>query len=125
MKLLIVEDNPVMRQMIRRLLADLAEDIRECDDGDEALALYCVFQPDWVLMDWQMPRLNGRKSLKFTAWVRDRQSQLDARQFRYGGKRRQARRGTRNGRKRIGQSRRTQADKLCVVRQCVRTRISG
>lgn len=59
MKLLIVEDNPVMRQMIRRLLADLAEDIRECADGDEALALYRVFQPDWVLMDWQMPRLNG------------------------------------------------------------------
>lgn len=59
MKLLIVEDNPLIRKMIRRLLADLAEDIRECADGDEALALYRVFQPDWVLMDWQMPRLNG------------------------------------------------------------------
>lgn len=59
MKLLIVEDNPLIRKMIRRLLANLAEDIRECADGDEALALYRVFQPDWVLMDWQMPRLNG------------------------------------------------------------------
>jgi CheY-like chemotaxis protein len=59
MKLLIVEDNPVMRQMMRRLLADLAEDIRACADGDEALAFYRVFQPDWVLMDWRMPRLNG------------------------------------------------------------------
>ncbi len=59
MKLLIVDDNPVMRQVIRRLLEDLAEDIRECADGDEAVALYRVFQPDWVLMDWQMPRLNG------------------------------------------------------------------
>jgi CheY-like chemotaxis protein len=59
MKILIVEDNPKIRQMVRRLVADLADDICECEDGADALAQYRAFQPDWVLMDWQMPRVNG------------------------------------------------------------------
>lgn len=28
-------------------------------DGSEALAAYSVFQPDWVLMDWVMKKVNG------------------------------------------------------------------
>ncbi|MBL8170924.1 MAG: response regulator transcription factor [Acidobacteria bacterium] len=59
MKLLIVEDNPAIRQMMRRLVEDLAQEIYECDDGAEALDAYREVQPDWVLMDLQMPRLNG------------------------------------------------------------------
>ena len=34
MKLLIVEDNPQMRQMIRTVVADLVETIAECADGE-------------------------------------------------------------------------------------------
>lgn len=59
MKLLIVEDNPTVRRMIRRMVADLAQEIRECDDGSEALDAYRELHPDWVLMDLRMPRLNG------------------------------------------------------------------
>jgi CheY-like chemotaxis protein len=71
MKLLIVEDNPQMRRMIRAVVADLAEAITECDDGDEAVAAYAaqrLTNDDRVLMDLQMPRVGG---LEATRLIRD------------------------------------------------------
>ncbi len=59
MKLLVVEDNPAMRRLIRRLLADLAEEIAECADGAEVLPIYTRFQPDWVFMDIEMKEMDG------------------------------------------------------------------
>lgn len=59
MKLLIVEDNSLVRQMLRRLVADLAEDISECGDGAEAVTRYSQERPDCVLMDLCLPGLNG------------------------------------------------------------------
>jgi two-component system, NarL family, response regulator DegU len=59
MNLLIVEDNARMRQMIKQIVGDLADEIAECDDGDAALALYTANRPDWVLMDIQMKNTNG------------------------------------------------------------------
>ena len=59
MKLLIVEDNPTVRQMIRQVAATFADHISECSDSAEAVAAYTTEQPDWVLMDVRMPRLNG------------------------------------------------------------------
>ncbi len=59
MKLLIVEDNPAMRRLLRRMLADLAEEVTECSDGKEVLDTYTRFQPDWVLMDIEMAEIDG------------------------------------------------------------------
>ncbi|MGI8566464.1 MAG: response regulator [Pyrinomonadaceae bacterium] len=59
MRLLIVEDNPQVRRLMRRMLSDLAEDITECADGAEAVAAYTRSQPDWVLMDIEMKALDG------------------------------------------------------------------
>jgi two-component system, NarL family, response regulator LiaR len=59
MNILIVEDNPLMRAMIRETVGDLAEVITECVDGDEAFAAYQTQLPHWVLMDLQMPRMDG------------------------------------------------------------------
>lgn len=62
MKLLIVDDNAQMRQLIRCLLADMAESIIECSDGDEALSAYAsqqFSQTDRVIMDLQMERMGG------------------------------------------------------------------
>jgi len=67
MKLLIVEDNPQMRRMIRAVVADLAEAITECGDGDEAVAAYGAQQfssYDRVLMDLQMPRVGGLETTR-------------------------------------------------------------
>ena len=59
MKILIVEDNAVMREMIKRMVGDLAGEISECEDGNKALAAYEASRPDWVLMDIQMPGMDG------------------------------------------------------------------
>ncbi len=59
MKVLIVDDSSLMREMMRQFLPAGAGEIRECDDGIDALACYERFLPDWVLMDWQMKQMNG------------------------------------------------------------------
>jgi len=58
-KILIVDDHAEARQMIRFFLGDLPFDFEECADGADALDCYEAFQPDWVLMDWKMKRMNG------------------------------------------------------------------
>ena len=59
MTILIVDDNPGFRSLIRHALTGLARDISECVDGADALAAYTEHQPSVVLMDIRMPRLDG------------------------------------------------------------------
>jgi CheY-like chemotaxis protein len=59
MKLLIVDDNDEMRREIIMFLGDLMEEIFESEDGDEALDAYRACQPDWVLIDVKMRRVDG------------------------------------------------------------------
>jgi CheY-like chemotaxis protein len=59
MKILIVEDNAVVRQLIRRAIAHIAQEIYECADGMDALKTYSEHQPDLVFMDVRMPRMDG------------------------------------------------------------------
>lgn len=67
MKLLIVEDNPQMRQLLKSLVSDLAEAIAECDDGERAVAAYTaqgMNDQDRVLMDLQMPHVGGLEATR-------------------------------------------------------------
>ncbi len=59
MKVLIVDDNQQMRQMLKFYLNGLTDEICECEDGAGAVAAYMEFQPDWVLMDWEMKNVDG------------------------------------------------------------------
>jgi CheY-like chemotaxis protein len=59
MKVLIVDDNPKIRRMLRSLLADGETEFVECEDGAEALATHQAHQPDVVLMDISMPKMDG------------------------------------------------------------------
>ena len=59
MKILIVEDNEQVRLLLRDYLSTLRAEICECGDGSEALACFQKYRPDWVLMDWEMPVMNG------------------------------------------------------------------
>ena len=75
MALLIVDDNPTVRRLIAKIVADLVDDIRECSDGAEALVAYQQCHPDMTLMDIEMD-----KAARHTDW-----SSLDLRpeQVRY------------------------------------------
>ena len=56
--------------MIWRILQGLADEICECDNGAEVCALYAAQQPDWVLMDIELPGqdgINATRQLK-AAW---------------------------------------------------------
>jgi len=64
MRVLIVEDNAQMRQMIKLFLRGLAKEIAECCDGAEALAAYREFAPDWVVMDIGMDKVDGLEATR-------------------------------------------------------------
>ena len=56
---LLVEDNPAMRALIRSLVAGVSSAVHECADGASALDLYDKVRPDWVLMDVEMSGMDG------------------------------------------------------------------
>lgn len=64
MKVLIVDDNPQIRQLLREYLITFASNIYECSDGSEALSLFREHMPDWVLMDQDMPVINGVTAIR-------------------------------------------------------------
>jgi len=63
-KILIVDDHAETRRMTRFFLRDLPFDFEECADGADALDCYRKFLPDWVLMDWEMKRMNGLTAMR-------------------------------------------------------------
>lgn len=58
-RILIVEDQEPMRDLLKVLLNDHAEIVGECTDGSEALDAYSKLKPDWVLMDIGMQNVDG------------------------------------------------------------------
>jgi CheY-like chemotaxis protein len=64
MKVLIVDDNEKVRQVVRDYLPVEVDEIFECADGAEALAFYRRHRPDWVLMDWEMPKTDGITAIR-------------------------------------------------------------
>lgn len=64
MNLLIAEDNSSMRLLLRSMVADVAESVWECVDGEEACASYAEHRPDWVLMDVNMPNVDGLEATR-------------------------------------------------------------
>lgn len=56
----LVDDHPVFRKGLRTLLEELeVEVVGEAADGEEGVAVALRVRPDLVLMDVQMPRLDG------------------------------------------------------------------
>jgi len=57
---LVVDDNQYMRKMVRNLLVNCGiKDIYEAADGLAALDMIRTMAPDVVILDWEMPLLNG------------------------------------------------------------------
>ena len=58
-RILVVEDQPDNRQIIRDMLARTDYEIAEAENGEEALAAIAKQRPDLILMDIQLPIMDG------------------------------------------------------------------
>ena len=56
---LVVDDSGVVRRIARRILEELSFDVSEASDGSEALARCGETMPDAILLDWNMPVMDG------------------------------------------------------------------
>src|SRR5437667_2550685 len=63
-QILVVDDDAVSRKILARLLASAGYQCHECEDGAEALALVHAKRPSLLLLDFDMPGLNGTEVLK-------------------------------------------------------------
>ena len=70
LRILVAEDNPVNRQLIRRLLEKHRHQVIMAENGKEAVAAAERENFDLVLMDVQMPGMDG---LEATAAIRERE----------------------------------------------------
>jgi two-component system cell cycle response regulator DivK len=63
-RILIVEDTEDNRQILRDLLTNAGFDICEAHDGQAAVTAATEFRPDLILMDIQLPILNGYEAIR-------------------------------------------------------------
>ena len=57
--ILVVDDNPVNLRLARLLLLQEGYDVRTAGDAEQALSVLHEFQPRLILMDLQMPGMDG------------------------------------------------------------------
>ena len=61
---LIVDDSKVIRTVARRILEKLNFEIEEAGDGKAALDACRRRMPDAILLDWNMPKMDGYEFLR-------------------------------------------------------------
>jgi NarL family two-component system response regulator LiaR len=59
MKLLLVDDNDRIREVMRNICSPHFDEVIECNDGTEAVIAYHKNLPDWVVMDIKMKEMDG------------------------------------------------------------------
>jgi two-component system, chemotaxis family, chemotaxis protein CheY len=68
MKILVVDDSPTMRRIVCNALREIGyEEYDEAEDGEDAIAKLRETSFDFVITDWNMPRMNG---LELTQTIR-------------------------------------------------------
>ena len=68
-KYLLVDDHAAFRRTIRDFLPGDPIEVIECADSAEAVTAFSRHQPDWTLMDIEMPGVDG---LQLTRFIRSR-----------------------------------------------------
>jgi len=65
MKILLIDDSKTMRNIQRSILSQMGhEQIEEACDGLDALSKVGGFEPDLLLVDWNMPNMDGLSFVK-------------------------------------------------------------
>lgn len=58
-QILVVDDSSVIRKVARRIFEGLHMETSEADNGQVALDACTMSMPDAILVDWQMPVMDG------------------------------------------------------------------
>jgi two-component system, chemotaxis family, chemotaxis protein CheY len=61
---LVVDDSSVIRKVARRILEGLDFQISEAENGEDAIEACRQQIPDAVLLDWNMPKMDGYEFLR-------------------------------------------------------------
>ena len=63
-KILVVDDEPEVRQLMEHFLIERGYEVRIAENGRMALATLDTFVPDVVLLDMHMPEMDGLETLR-------------------------------------------------------------
>src|SRR6266498_3246833 len=63
-RILVIEDQPDNRQILRDLLTSADFEVVEAVDGEAGLAAAAVHRPDLILMDIQLPGIDGYEATR-------------------------------------------------------------
>jgi two-component system cell cycle response regulator DivK len=63
-RILVVEDQPDNRRILRDMLGNAGYELIEAESGEEALAAVEAQQPDLILMDIQLPVMDGYEATR-------------------------------------------------------------
>jgi hypothetical protein len=64
LRILVAEDNPVNLRLSQRILEKMGHSVVTASNGEEAVGLYQTEDPDLILMDVQMPSMDGLAATK-------------------------------------------------------------
>src|SRR5689334_22278169 len=58
-RVIVVDDNPINLKLLQIVLGDEGYEVRTATDAEEALALLQIFHPRLIMMDLQLPGMDG------------------------------------------------------------------
>ncbi|MDO8608635.1 MAG: response regulator [Phaeospirillum sp.] len=64
LRILVIEDSPSIRFLLRSLLAPLGFEVSEAENGVVAVASVAAAPPNLVITDWRMPEMDGIEATK-------------------------------------------------------------
>jgi two-component system chemotaxis response regulator CheY len=59
----VVDDSSVVRKIARRILEEMSFEVVEAEDGERAIEICKARLPDAILLDWNMPVMDGYEFL--------------------------------------------------------------
>lgn len=71
-KVLVVDDRETNRDFLRQMLTRVGFLVREASDGEEGIREFRTWNPDIILMDLMMPKLDGYAAIN---WIRAQQGE--------------------------------------------------
>jgi len=69
-RILVIEDQPDNRKILRDLLTSADFEVFEAEDGEEGVAAAAAQRPDLILMDIQLPLLDGYEAIPGSEWAK-------------------------------------------------------